>query len=278
MSEKQFDSEQSRETGNLCFLSLRVRHTLLQSAGPILLFSAVVVSHIGFTCFKLLLVLTINRNFFCSDCFSAVFLLTFLIGWFVFVHGRFICRLMPPASPRHHRWTGTPPAHSQSPEDPYYCGLQARVPNFAARNRKPGSGGTTAAVVAAPAYGYAASGETDGGMRDGERSDHRRSAMHQRSQSQYAPPAQLEIRKSQSSGYLNTLFNQSSGFFSKKLDPHNKRNSASFNSNPYSDSSLGKNTCSSTPRHAHPSSADPLHDLTASCQLSLDSPPHSLLH
>lgn len=134
-------------------------------------------------------------------------------------------------------------------EDPYYCGLQARVPNFGGRNRKSIASvvPSSSSVVTAsreyynpnPSNGYHGYHQYNqyrdvipAGL---NRYNHRSSSQHPFSMS-----SQMEIRKSQSNGYLNSLFNTSSNSFfpssSKKLD--NK--GSSFNSNPYYDSSLGK--------------------------------------
>lgn len=200
-------------------------------------------------------------RFFCLQLIVTSFVpILFLLSLFSRVPDRLVCLLTafwPESSLIHapvhlsDHLTGTtctlsPLLFFFAAEDPYYCGLQARVPNFAVRPRK------VMPAAGVPASGHYSSGGGGGGNENSaldagmmmQRSSRMHHNQHQRSSSQHAGPAsQLEIRKSQSSGYLNTLFNQSSSLFSsKKLDPQNKRNSASFNSNPYSDSSLGKNT------------------------------------
>ena len=118
------------------------------------------------------------------------------------------------------------PPFAHFTEDPYYCGLQARVPNFAGRQRK--------SMPSAPVVNSSSHGHSNNG--------------HYPLQPRQVSSQAFDIRKSQSNGYLNSLFNQSSSssnFFplNKKCDP-NKRTNSSFNSsNPYYDSSLGKDEC-----------------------------------
>jgi hypothetical protein len=76
-------------------------------------------------------------------------------------------------------------------EDPYYCGLRARVTNFGGRQRK---------SLAAPSY-------------------------------------EPEIRKAQSNGYLNSLFNRSSSFYPRGSSSHYSHYDSSLESDVYGISS-----------------------------------------
>lgn len=122
-------------------------------------------------------------------------------------------------------------------EDPYYCGLQARVPNFGGRQRK---------SVGAVTSGASAMNHPSSTHYNSNNNAHQfyQSRDHHNPVTSSSSAAaalnlhhQQEMRmKSQSNGYLNSLFNQSSNFH---LPKHLDKKSSSTASYPYYDSSLG---------------------------------------
>lgn len=102
---------------------------------------------------------------------------------------------------------------SFTPENPYYCGMQARVPNFGVKEKlssKKTASDLIARKVAAAAYSQ---------------------QQQQQQQQKSSLESPIEIKKSQSNGYLNTLFSQSSNLFGGKKSRERSKKADQVTSN-----------------------------------------------
>ncbi|KAI1289425.1 hypothetical protein HDE_08387 [Halotydeus destructor] len=97
-------------------------------------------------------------------------------------------------------------------EDPYYCGLQARVPNFTG-NAANGGGGRQRKSIAGPVTGGS------GGQAIVTNYGILPNGQHRE-----------DMRKSQSNGYLNSLFNQSSNYNPKGMNLRGSSNYSFYDS------------------------------------------------